>query len=383
MAEMEITANRTYKARIFEMVFNNKKELLALYNAINKTGYTDPEQLEINTLDNAIYMSMKNDISFIIDSRLSLYEHQSTHSPNLPLRCLFYVSDLYSNMTRDTNLYGAKPVKIPTPRFIVFYNGRDDCPERQELKLSAAYSIEDREPSLELRATVLNINPGYNKELLEACRTLSDYSAYTNRVRNYTETMRLEDAVEKAIAECIREGILSEFLSRNRAEAKKMSIYEYDEEKHMRQTREEGYEDGEAAGVERGIKALVQTCQDLNLSKENTVVRLQKQFSLSETEAQSQLDKYWDCNSKEPCISPNYEKEREKLIRQTREEGYEDGEAAGRVAAMELGIKALIQTCQALNASKTDTLTHLKAQFSLPDEQAEEKLEKYWISQNN
>ena len=86
-----VTSNRIYKARIFEMIFSDKKELLALYNAVNKTDYDIPELLEINTLQNAIYMSMKNDVSFIIDSRLSLYEHQSTYSPNLPLRYLLYV----------------------------------------------------------------------------------------------------------------------------------------------------------------------------------------------------------------------------------------------------------------------------------------------------
>ena len=246
------TPNRTYKARIFEMVFSDKKELLALYNAINKTKYDNPELLEINTLQNAIYMSMQNDVSFIIDSRLSLYEHQSTYSPNLPIRYLLYVADIYANITKNENLYGTKKVMIPPPRFLVFYNGRDSYPERKVLKLSELYVLKEEEISLELTALMLNINPGYNEELMNTCKTLRDYAEYTDRVRRYAETMKLEDAVERAITECIREGILSEFLSKNRAEAKRMSIYEYDEERHMRQTRAEGYEDGEAAGMKKG-----------------------------------------------------------------------------------------------------------------------------------
>ena len=99
---------RDYKARLFEMIFREKEELLGLYNAVNGTTYSNPDELEINTLENAIYLSMHNDVSFIIDSRLSLYEHQSTYSPNLPLRYLFYVSDLYSKMTKDSNLYGSR-----------------------------------------------------------------------------------------------------------------------------------------------------------------------------------------------------------------------------------------------------------------------------------
>ena len=239
--------NRIYKARVFEMVFSDKKELLKLYNAVNGTSYNDSENLEINTLENAIYMSMHNDVSFIIDSRLSLYEHQSTYSPNLPLRYLMYVSDIYSDMIKDDNLFGQKMVNIPPPRFLIFYNGSAPYPEQTILKLSDLYIVKEEEISLELTAIMLNINQGYNEELKSACKTLHDYAEYTDRVRRYTEEMELEDAVERAITECIREGILAEFLSKNRAEAKKMSIYEYDEEKHMRQTRAEG----EAVGIER------------------------------------------------------------------------------------------------------------------------------------
>ena len=121
MAVVEVNVNRVYKSRLFEMIFSDRKELLVLYNAVNGTNYTDSEKLVINTLENAIYMSMHNDISFIIDSRLSLYEHQSTYSPNLPLRYLFYISDLYSVIVKDLNLYGTRLVKIPAPRVIIFY----------------------------------------------------------------------------------------------------------------------------------------------------------------------------------------------------------------------------------------------------------------------
>lgn len=240
----EMKAKRTYKSRLFEMIFSQKKELLELYNAMNGTTYEDPELLEINTLENAIFMSMHNDLSFIIDSRLTLYEHQSTYSPNLPLRCLMYTADLYSVMTRDKNLYGTKMVKIPTPRFVIFYNGTDDVEDVKVLRLSDAFTVMEREYSLELTATMLNINPGHNKRLLDSCKTLRDYSQYVSKVREYANTMSLESAVELAITECIRDDILAEFLRTNKAEAKKVSIYEYDEEKHMRQVKEEGRQEG-------------------------------------------------------------------------------------------------------------------------------------------
>lgn len=253
----ELKLVRNYKARLFEMIFRDKKELLNLYNAVNHTAYTDPDELEINTLENAIYLSMKNDISFVIGSRVSLYEHQSTYNPNLPLRYLFYIADLYSSMTRAENLYGSKLVRIPAPRFVIFYNGEDERPDRDKMKLSEAFSRKESNPMLELQAEFVNINPGYNEELLGACKTLKDYSVYTTRVRKYAKEMEIEDAVERAVTECIHEGILAEFLSKNRAEAMKMSIYEYDEERQRIFDREEGKEEGMELASEKYSKLIL------------------------------------------------------------------------------------------------------------------------------
>ena len=269
-----LTANRMYKSRIFAMLFSDRNELLKLYNAINGTSYDDPDLLQVNTLENAVYMSMQNDVSFIIDMRLNLYEHQSTYSPNLPIRYLLYVADVYSDYTKDMNLYGTKAVKLPTPRFVIFYNGQAEQPDRKELKLSELFSIPDADPSLELKAVMLNINKGHNRKLMETCRTLQDYAEYTFRVREYAAEMPLDLAVEQAITECISEGILADFLRKNRAEAKKVSIYEYDEERHMRQTREEGMEEGYANGFSQGIEqGITQTV--INLLKSGLLTDIQ------------------------------------------------------------------------------------------------------------
>lgn len=269
-----LNANRMYKSRIFAMLFSDRNELLKLYNAINGTSYDDPDLLQVNTLENAVYMSMQNDVSFIIDMRLNLYEHQSTYSPNLPVRYLLYVADVYSDYTKDMNLYGTKAVKLPTPRFVIFYNAQAEQPDRKELKLSELFSIPDADPSLELKAVMLNINKGHNRKLMETCRTLQDYAEYTFRVREYAAEMPLDLAVEQAITECISEGILADFLRKNRAEAKKVSIYEYDEERHMRQTREEGMEEGYANGFSQGIEqGITQTV--INLLKSGLLTDIQ------------------------------------------------------------------------------------------------------------
>lgn len=282
---MKQKANRLYKSRLFVMIFENKEKLLELYNAVSGRNYEDPDLLEINTLDNAIYMSMKNDISFLIDARLSLYEHQSTYSPNLPLRFLLYLADLYSDMTYDTNLYGSKMIKIPAPRFVVFYNGQQEQPDRRILKLSDLYTKED-EHALELEVLMLNINKGHNRELLEASHTLWEYAEYTGRVREYARKDTIERAVERAVSECIQEGILKEFLEKNKAEAMKVSIYEYDEERHIRQEREDAWEEGEQAGEKKILKNQIQK----KLAKGKTVSEIADDLEEEEYKIRSLIE---------------------------------------------------------------------------------------------
>ena len=256
-AAENLAANRNYKSTVFAMLFGDRERLLGLYNAISGKNYQDPEALEINTLENAIYMGMKSDLSFLIDDRLSLYEHQSTVNPNMPLRFLFYISDLYSGMTTEENFYGRKALAIPIPCFVIFYNGAEPQPDRKILRLSDLYTVKTKEAQLELTAVLLNINRNHNRELMEACRDLKDYAEYVDRVRKYARELPLSEAVERAITECIRKGILKEFLEKNRAEVKKMSIYEYDQEKHIRMERQDAWEDGMQEGVLRRRQASI------------------------------------------------------------------------------------------------------------------------------
>lgn len=294
MNNVSLPVNRIYKDRLYKMIFNDKSELLKLYNAINGTHYDDPAMLTITTLDNAIYMTMENDLSFIIDMRLALYEQQSTVNPNLPLRFLMYITDIYSAYTKDMNIYGSKKVQIPLPSFVIFYNGVKSQPDRTEFLLSELFHPTTDQPALELKAVMLNINKGHNQELMNACHTLRDYSEYVARIRTYSAEMPLTDAVEKAITECIHENILWDFLLKNRAEAKAMSIYEYDEEKTLRMFREEGYEDGERNGK---IQATIEMCLEFNLSSDAIVQKLMTKFQFSENQAQEYLDNYIAQNS--------------------------------------------------------------------------------------
>ena len=242
---------RNYKDRVFRLLFNNRTRLLELYNALNGSDYTNEEELIINTLENAVYMKMKNDVSFIIESNMCLYEHQSSYCPNMPLRGFFYFSDLYKKLLKDVDLSVGKRIKIPAPKYIVFYNGQERDEEEFIQKLSESFE-DDKEGCLELTVQTININRGHNGSLLKMSPTLYGYAYFVSLVRKNMESMELKEAVERAVDECIREDILKDFLLEQKAEVVAMSIYEYNEEYAKKANFEAGEEAGYAKGEEVG-----------------------------------------------------------------------------------------------------------------------------------
>ena len=241
-------ANRNYKDTVFRMLFSDRKNLLSLYNAVNQSNYKNPEDLKIVTLENAIYMGIKNDLAFIMDTNLYLYEHQSTYNPNMPLRDLFYICSEYQKLVDKKSLFSSTLQKIPAPNFIEFYNGSTVISDCTELRLSSAFECLTGEPKLELIVTVLNVNEGHNADLMQHCSMLKEYAQYVARVRHYASDMPLNQAVKRAVDECIREGILAEFLARYRNEVISMSIFEYDKELEEKKLRKAEYEYGFAEG---------------------------------------------------------------------------------------------------------------------------------------
>ena len=211
--------NRHFKDVLFKYVLKDKADLLELYNAINDSDYCDPEELEYNTLEDAVYLGIKNDVSFIIHNSMNLYEHQSTLNPNMPLRGLFYFSSLYKKLVGDSfDIYGKKLVRLPTPQYIVFYNGKDELSDRVVLRLSDAFMVKTDIPNLECVATVLNINPGHNERIVEKCSKLFQYIQFNGKIREYQEQgFSMEDAVDMAVTYCMEHDILKQILTENRS----------------------------------------------------------------------------------------------------------------------------------------------------------------------
>ncbi|MBQ8591889.1 MAG: hypothetical protein IJ485_03965 [Lachnospiraceae bacterium] len=241
----------TYKDRVFRMLYSDRKKLLELYNALNSTDYTEEKDLIINTLENAIYIKMRNDISFVIGCNICLYEHQSSYCPNMPLRGLLYLTDIYKKMLNDVDLSVGRRIRIPTPHIIVFYNGLERNEEEFMQHLSESFE-DDSLGCMELTVRTININFGKNQELLEKCRSLYEYSYFVATVREHMKNMQMKVAVEMAVDECIKKDILKEFLLEQKAEVIAMSIYEYNEEYVRKTFYEDGMEEGYTRGREEG-----------------------------------------------------------------------------------------------------------------------------------
>lgn len=256
MSKNNVNINREYKASLFSRIFSEPKAALSLYNSLNGTDYDDPTQLEINTIESVLYIGWKNDVSFLIDSSMNLYEHQATWNPNMPLRGLFYFSDLYRGYvaSQSLDIYTSVPLKLPAPRYTVFYNGTREEPEIQELRLSDLYSIAAGSPILECTAQVMNINFGHNRALMERCRQLYEYSYFIDTIRRHLKNgLTLNAAVERTVEECIAGNILKDFLSKHKAEVANMIMPEFNAQLHDQTTHEIGFNEGERAGIAETI----------------------------------------------------------------------------------------------------------------------------------
>lgn len=249
-------ANKEYKSDVFSMLLQDKKRAMEIYNAINGTDYDDPELVEMTTLDDKSFsLTVRNDASFILDANLSLYEHQSTYCPNMPLRDLLYFASIIQKRIKaqKRDIYGGRILKIPVPHFVVFYNGKEDAPDQYDLRLSDAFEKETKNPEIELVCHVYNINNGKNVPLLSKCQTLREYMYFVDMVRKNNEISgNLEDAIEKAINQCMEENVLRDFLAQHREEVMHVMTLDYTFERRLEMQRAEAIEDGERIGKEIG-----------------------------------------------------------------------------------------------------------------------------------
>ena len=262
---------RDFKDSLFCHLFGTeerKSNALELYNALAGACVDDPDDLELNTIGDAIFLGVKNDVSYLVSDEMLLWEHQSTYNPNMPLRGLHYFSRLYTKYVEShaLDIYGAAKLRLPTPRFVVFFFGEADRPEREVLSFSDL--CEAGPGDVQVTATVLNCNEGHNVAIMSACEALSGYAhlLFLGRKNRDDRGLGLEKAVRVAVDECIEEGVLADYLIEHRAEVEDMLFTIQDEERAMRvheeaiarEARErglaQGLEEGRARGLEQGLE---------------------------------------------------------------------------------------------------------------------------------
>lgn len=284
--ETKKIVNREYKDRLFKLIFQEKKDLLELYNAINDTDYDNPEEIEVNTMEDVVYMGMKNDISFLMKDVLNLYEHQSTFSPNLPLRGLFYFANLFRKIVgKGGDVYSSKRLELPFPQFVVFYNGTREEPERQVLHLHDSFSAGSgcEKSALDCHAIVLNINLGNNAAIMDRCQKLKEYAIFISCIKRcINQKIPIIEAVETAVSECIEKGILADILRDNREEVTSMLLTEYDEQAHIESERRIAIEEGKIEGI-------ILAYRDMGVPDEEILVRLKERFGIKPEEAEKIL----------------------------------------------------------------------------------------------
>lgn len=270
-----MAGNREYKSDVFSMLMQDKRRALELYNAMNDTDYDNPDEVEMVTLAGGISLSVRNDASFVVGDNLSIYEHQSTVCPNMALRSLIYfvavikerISGRHRQIVDDDggnyadgrqhgrNIYGKSLIKIPTPKFVVFYNGAEKQPEEMTQYLSDSFEQKTDDPELELKCKVYNINYGKNRAIMDECRWLDEYMMFVDKVREYhnnKDEEELEDDINKAIDYCIENDILKEFLSERRGEVTKVMALDYTFDKQLEMERAEAWNGGKKEGIEEG-----------------------------------------------------------------------------------------------------------------------------------
>ena len=279
------TRDRLFKAIFGRNTDESKRWRLDLYNALRGTNYTDPDALDINTIENVIYLTMRNDISFLVDSQMTLFEQQSTYNPNMPLRGLMYFAQLYQMHLSKSGktLYHSKLVKIPNPKFIVFYNGSKETADIEYLRLSDAFETKDETRDFEWTAEMININPGHNETLQKNCKALYNYIQYISRIsENKKQGLSGIDAVNEAVDWAIKENLLGGFFKTQKEEILAMSLTEFNAEEVIQDVKAEGREEKAIEAAQNFLREnispeTIARCTGLPLEK---VLELQKELTV-------------------------------------------------------------------------------------------------------
>lgn len=266
--------NKKYRDSVFRDYFNEPVRLMSLCNAVLGTKYSNICELNINTLEGIFFDNQKNDISCTIGNNfLVLIEHQTSVNNNMPFRCLSYVAELLNNLVVDKDkLYHKALIRFPRPKFFVLYDGDVKEPLQRKMRLSDAFYGDNS--ALELVVTALNINFGLNQPVLAKCQYLRDYSTLVGKVKEGIRAgLTRREAISRAVKFCLDNGLMKGYLEEKSQEVFNMLALQWEQDKAIRAS----YEDGRNDGISEGIESVALNLLNMGL----TVEKIQEATKLS------------------------------------------------------------------------------------------------------
>lgn len=281
-------ANVKYKDSMFRDLFQIPENAVDLCRALLNDDTLGLGDIQINTLSDVLFDNVKNDVSYDVNDKniIVMVEHQSTLNYNMPLRMLLYLAREYEKRYRDYKIYKKQRIEISTPLLFVMYNGDDEMPAREILRLSDSFPKNSYKAQIEVIVLVINLNKLDKFRSLKKCKTLEGYSIFTNKVKSFIKAgVKLNKAIENAINYCKDNDILKDYLEDRGSEVVNMFRYEYDREAEMKAIREDGIEAGREEGREEGIRALINTCRELNVKDPVIAEKLMEKFSMDRESA--------------------------------------------------------------------------------------------------
>jgi len=261
----DVSLNRNYKDSVFRMIFGEPEKMIELYNAIFDTDYPPDTKIDINTIEEVLHRVQKNDIAFTIDGTyIMVTEHQSTINPNMPLRDLIYILEIWKDMFETNQLYKRKQIKLPQPKFIVLYNGTDSLPPISEVNLSESFLGDKKNPLLNMTVLVYNVNEGVGCDLFKKSPTLYQYSQLISLIRSFQAKGPVTGQdMSEIVKTCLEKGILVDFMEEHGKRLIDFLHFELTQEENLAFEREDGFEEG-AADMQNRLNKLTSALLETN-----------------------------------------------------------------------------------------------------------------------
>ncbi len=254
---------------LFRKIFKDKKELVILCSGLTGRKDIKEEDIEVTTLqeNNALYVQIRNDLSFIIGTDIFLVEQQTKVNPNMPARQGSYYFNTLSELLGNAVFHSTTKQKIPRPILVTFTNGNPKGVPTEILKLSEMFYENEAKNNrqgqikvngryqnyIEVYVKVIYLNNPQNEDFLNKIPSLKGFATFTKAVKDYgKQGYSKEEAVEKAIDYTIGQNLLVNILLKEKEGVKSMMMAQITQEEWDTFNFQAGKVEGKIEGKREG-----------------------------------------------------------------------------------------------------------------------------------